>query len=415
MRYLLITHIPFARNPGGEILVDRLWAEDLRGLVNAVGPITVAAPEVLRMGPLQAWGPSVETLQTRERMTFVGLPERQGRLDMTHRLKLKSLLRKAVKRAEIVHTSNLFEPNTNLYFAHDYAVKRGKKTLFVVAEDFYDMMEWEWVRTAPTTFQRVRRHRALERIDYQVRRRVATASLTFLHTPAAVTRYRQDAMNGVAIRQPMHEREDVIAAGRLSTRLFRASTGTPLRLVTASRMQPLKGLDLLLRAIALLESRGIEVEATLCGDGPQLLALRALAQQLQIATRVQFPGPVTPALALRECLANGDLFLMPHLTHDFGRSFFDAMAAGCPVVAFRSVASQDTVRDGVDGLLAPNADVEGLAACIGRFHHDRELLARASQAARVRALENTRTFWNNFRGDLVRELLAETAGPGGKT
>jgi glycosyltransferase involved in cell wall biosynthesis len=91
------------------------------------------------------------------------------------------------------------------------------------------------------------------------------------------------------------------------------------------------------------------------------------------------------------------------------------MAAGCPVVAFRSVASQDTVRDGVDGLLAPNADVEGLAACIGRFHHDRELLARASQAARVRALENTRTFWNNFRGDLVRELLAETAGPGGKT
>jgi glycosyltransferase involved in cell wall biosynthesis len=274
-----------------------------------------------------------------------------------------------------------------------------------VAEDFYDMMEWEWVRTAPTTFQRLRRRRTLERMDQQVRRRVGTASLTFLHTPAAVARYRQDAVNGVAIRQPMHEREDVIAAGRLSTRLLRASTGAPLRLVTASRMQQLKGLDMLLRAIAVLESRGIEVEATLCGDGPQLPALRELAQRLQIAARVQFPGPVTPAPALRECLANGDLFLMPHLTHDFGRSFFDAMAAGCPVVAFRSLASQDTVREGVDGLLAPNADVEGLAACIGRFHQDRALLANASQAARARALENTKTFWSNFRGNLVRELL----------
>ena len=102
---------------------------------------------------------------------------------------------------------------------------------------------------------------------------------------------------------------------------------------------------------------------------------------------------------------------MPHLTSDFGRAFFDAMAAGCPVIAFRSIASQDTVRDGVDGLLAPNADPEGLAACIARLHHNRDLLASVSRTARERALDNTKSFWNRLRADRIRELLDEPVTP----
>ena len=265
MRYLLVTHIPFGRKPGGDILVDRLWAEDLRGLVNAVGPISVAAPELLEMGPLQAWGPGLDSLQPRDRISFIGLPTAKGRLNMASRMagrmQLRAILRKAVKRADLVHTSNLFEPDLNLYFAHDYAVKHGKKTLFVVAEDFYDMLEWDWVRTAPTLFQKLRRKRALERMDRHVRQRISAASLTFLHTPAAVARYRLDAANAVAIRQPIHEREDVLSLARLEQRLTRAASRTPLRLVTASRLQPLKGVDMLVRAIAILESRGISVQA----------------------------------------------------------------------------------------------------------------------------------------------------------
>ncbi len=402
MRYLLITHIPYSQQPGGEFILDRLWAEDLKGLVNAVGPITIAAPK-LELTALQAWGAGMATLRPEDRVSFVALPPRVSRISLERRLRLHSILRRAVDNADLIHTSNLFEPDTDLYFAHDYAVRRKKKTLFVVAEDFVDMLQWEWVRTAPNRRQRKRRQRTLHRQDKAVRTRVASASLTFLHTPAAVARYRAFAANAIAIRQPVHEREDVLSLTRLEDRLLRASTSAPLRLVAASRMQPLKGLDLLLRAIAILQSRSIPVEATLYGDGPQLSTLRALADRLNLS--VTFPGPLAPASALREALADRDLFLMPHLTNDFGRAFFDAMAAALPVIAFRSPASQDTVRDTLDGLLAANADPESLADCIARFHQNRPLLAQASHAARLRALDNTKSFWSQYRAQLIHELF----------
>jgi glycosyltransferase involved in cell wall biosynthesis len=75
------------------------------------------------------------------------------------------------------------------------------------------------------------------------------------------------------------------------------------------------------------------------------------------------------------------------------------------VIAFRTAASLETVRDGIDGLLAPLDDIEGLAAAIERFHADRAFLTRAAEAARSRALVDTRDAWHRFRAACIRELL----------
>ncbi len=404
MRYLLVTHIPFARRADASIMLDRLWAEDLMGLAGAVGSLTIAAPETTESS-MQAWGAGFGSLNEGSGMRFTGLPMRKGRIDLLHGPKLRRILRGAVAEADLVHTSNLFEPNTDLYFGHDQAVRTGRKTLFVVAEDFYDMLEWEWVRPELNSFKHERNQRTLERLDRHVRKRVRTASLTFLHTPAAVARYRSYAASAVAIRQPVHEREDVISAEALAARATELNSGAPLRLVTASRMQPLKGLDMLIRAVAILRQRGIFVHATLYGSGPQLDLLRHLAQTLGVAELVNLPGPVQPASELRTKLASNHLFMMPHLTSDFGRAFFDAMSAALPVIAFRSIASQDTVRDGIDGLLASNADPESLATAIALLNRDRPLLNRMAETARLRATENTKSFWNAYRLQMIRELF----------
>jgi glycosyltransferase involved in cell wall biosynthesis len=60
----------------------------------------------------------------------------------------------------------------------------------------------------------------------------------------------------------------------------------------------------------------------------------------------------------------------------------------------------------VDGLLVPNADAEALASAIARVDADRQFLSRASHAARNRALENTKTFWSEYRAGLIRDLFA---------
>ncbi len=404
MRYLLVTHIPFARQADGSVMLDRLWAEDLQGLAGAVGNVTVAAPESEAQS-MQAWGTGFASLTAQDGIAFIGLPIRRGRLDLFHTLRLRKALRPAVAGADLVHTSNLFEPNTNLYFAHDLAVRLGKKTVFVVAEDFYDMLQWEWVRPQQSSFRYARNQRTLDRLDRHVRARVHNASLTFLHTPAAVARYRSCAANAVAIRQPVHEHEDVISLEALAARTAEIASDVPLHLVTASRLQPLKGLDMLIRAVAILNQRNTTVCATLYGSGRQLEALQRLAATLGVQHLVSFPGPIQPASALRDALARQHVFLMPHLTSDFGRAFFDAVAAGLPVIAFRSVASQDTVRDGIDGLLAANADPESLAAAIAQLDRDRPNLNRMASAARQRALDNTKSFWNAYRLQMIRELF----------
>lgn len=415
LRYLLVTHIPFSRAADGTAVLDGLWARDLEGLVSSLGPIRVAAPEYPRIVPREnsngpsigfTWGPAAVTMRPEAGVNFVGLPTIVSRRDAWRWPLAWARLRREVAWADVVHSSNLFPPYVGLSFAHDEAVRSGKPTVFVIAEDFYDMLAWEWVRLAPGRWSRWRRQRVLQALDARVRRSAATASLTFLHTPAAVERYRLSTRNGVAIRQPEHEQEEVISQEALTEKCVAALAGAPLRLVAACRHKPLKGLDFLIRAIAVLATRGVRIEASVYGDGEATPRLRTDAVRHGVHDRVTFPGALPPGTAMLRAIAQAHLFAMPHRTSDFGRAFFDALAGGAPVVAFRTIASMETVRDGVDGLLAPLDDVEGLAAAIERFHADRTFLARAAEAARARALVDTRGAWHRFRAMHIHELLS---------
>jgi glycosyltransferase involved in cell wall biosynthesis len=404
MKYLLVTHIAFHRAADGSAVVDDLWSHDLRATASAIGPLSVIAPQLPVDSSFRGWGPGRDELSERDGISFIGLPM-QRRFDPVVALRTRLMLEAAVESADVIHSSNFFPPHLTLWHAHDYAVKRGKPTVFVVAEDFVDMLDWEWVRTAPSPFARFRRRRMLEQMDNGVRKRVGNASLALLHTPAAVRRYRLAANKAVAIRQSVHEAEEVIAASEFKARAEAVLAGDPLQIVTASRLMPLKGIEFLIRAIALLRTRGISVSASVYGEGNERACLQSLIEHLAVQDRVHLKGVVTPGAPVRNALKAGHLFAMPHLTTDFGRAFWDAMAAGLPVVAFRSAASEDTVRDGVDGLLTPNADFEGLANALQRFHKERSHLVRAMEAARQRALENTCSIWHGIRAGLIRELV----------
>lgn len=408
MNYLLVTHIPFTRDEHGQAVVDSLWARDLIGLTKALGPIRVAAPEVDPGKGLTTWGPNSEALPASSNISFRGFPEMKSARSFGAMLKIRAILKQEVAAADIVHTSNFFPPYTCLSYAHDLAVQLGKKTLFVIAEDFHDMLAWEWVRPSQG-LSRWRRERALNRIDQRARKSAASAALTLLHTPAAVERYRLAARRSMMIRQPGHELSQVIAEPVLDVRLQALANGAPLRLTAACRHAELKGLDLLIRAIGLLNDRGVKVDLTLYGQGPETLHLQSIAAGAGVGGQVRMPGSLRAGEELDAALRASDLFVMPHRTTDFGRAFFDAMAAGLPVLAFRTPASATTVYDGQDGFLAPLDDVQGLAERISWLHNERAALAAASRAARRRALENTRTEWFRIRANWTLSLLNESS------
>ncbi len=145
------------------------------------------------------------------------------------------------------------------------------------------------------------------------------------------------------------------------------------------------------------------------GSGLETESLHSLSKSLGIENEVLMPGSLAAGQELDEALREGDLFVMPHRTTDFGRAFFDAVAAGLPVLAFRTPASIDTVYEGLDGFLTPLDDVQGLAERIASFHRDRNILRATSKQARQRALDNTRTHWFQMRAEWTRSLIEEAS------
>jgi D-inositol-3-phosphate glycosyltransferase len=161
----------------------------------------------------------------------------------------------------------------------------------------------------------------------------------------------------------------------------------------AGRLQPLKGPDLLLRAIALLVERQPDLRPRLVvavvggpsGTGlehPEALA--ELAAGLRIEDVVRFVPPVPPAeLALWDAAAS--VVAVPSYNESFGLVAAEAQAAGTPVVAAAVGGLTTVVADGESGLLVETHEPSDWAHALGRVLLDDLLRGRLAEGARARA------------------------------
>jgi glycosyltransferase involved in cell wall biosynthesis len=125
-----------------------------------------------------------------------------------------------------------------------------------------------------------------------------------------------------------------------------------------------KGLDVLMRALALLPG----VHAIVAGEGCEGGAARTLARELDIAERVHFIGRVSHDEKLG-LLATIDVFAFPstEITEAFGIAQLEAMIVGAPVVASDlPTGVSDISIDGQTALTVPPGDAAALAAGLAR-------------------------------------------------
>ncbi|MFQ5934227.1 MAG: glycosyltransferase [Dehalococcoidia bacterium] len=129
----------------------------------------------------------------------------------------------------------------------------------------------------------------------------------------------------------------------------------PKILLYVGRVQPLKGPDLLLKAIACLEEderqglRLLIVGGDKEGDSA-LPHLQELARDLGISDMVSFLGIVDQKL-LSKFYSAADVCIVPSHYESFGLVAAEALACGTPVVASRVGGLMETVKDGVNGYL----------------------------------------------------------------
>jgi glycosyltransferase involved in cell wall biosynthesis len=116
-----------------------------------------------------------------------------------------------------------------------------------------------------------------------------------------------------------------------------------------------KGVDYLLRAVALLDGVRLEI----VGDGPLRADYERLAEELGIADRVDFEG-FLPKPELAERMRRADLFALASRFENNPCVVLEALASGLPVVATR-VGGLPELVDETSGILTAPRDPEDIA------------------------------------------------------
>jgi glycosyltransferase involved in cell wall biosynthesis len=149
----------------------------------------------------------------------------------------------------------------------------------------------------------------------------------------------------------------------------------PLSVGFIGRLDPVKRLPDLIRAVGLLRGR---VRLHVFGEGSERPALERLIRHLQLTEIVTLHGTVPrPQDALRRI----GLLVLPSKAEGFGLVLIEAMAAGVPVLATNVPGIRDVVRNGETGLLVP-CDAGALAAGLERLVDDPDLRHRLAAAGR---------------------------------
>jgi glycosyltransferase involved in cell wall biosynthesis len=174
------------------------------------------------------------------------------------------------------------------------------------------------------------------------------------------------------------------------------------RLLHIGRLSSEKGVADLLEAVRILKNKhGPWCQLTVAGSGPEENRLKEYVKALGIDENVRFVGYVKEDAELVRLYQNSDVFILPSYTEGVPKVILEAMANGLPVVSTAVGGIPEIVQDGVNGLLVPPRDPEGIYAAIHRLLKDGELRLRITKSA----IETGRMYTLERQGEDVVRLL----------
>jgi D-inositol-3-phosphate glycosyltransferase len=191
------------------------------------------------------------------------------------------------------------------------------------------------------------------------------------------------------------------------------------------RIEPLKGIDTLIRAMGLLLERhtgwqdrvALAIVGGIPDDSPAVRSeeqerLRALRAELRLTDFVAFLGAKSQD-TLPYYYSAADVVVVPSLYEPFGIVALEAAIAGAPLVVAETGGLRDLAEAGVAAASFPAGDAEALADAVGKLLVDPAAARRAAQrAARLVRREHT---WQRVAARTAevyrRAAVTASAGP----
>jgi phosphatidyl-myo-inositol dimannoside synthase len=175
-------------------------------------------------------------------------------------------------------------------------------------------------------------------------------------------------------------------------------------LLTVARLVAHKGIDTVIKVVAVLRDEYPTLRYAVVGSGPMRGQLETLAQELGVADRVRFltnvPDADLPGLYNSAEVYLGVSRAAGLMMEGFGISLSEASASGIPAIGGRNGGIPDAVREGETGLLVDPGSPEPVTAAVRQLLENRELARRLGSGGR-RAVESFYN-WNRVAADVAR-------------
>lgn len=153
------------------------------------------------------------------------------------------------------------------------------------------------------------------------------------------------------------------------------------------RLVEKKGIDTLIKAVALLKKQGQQVQLQIAGAGPLESTLILLVKQNKLTKEdVNFLGAI-PHAEVADLIKSLDMFVLPCKEDNSGDVdgipvvLMEAMLSGVPVISSELSGIPELVIDDTTGLLIQQNDINGLAQAISRYINEEGLTTRLTEQA----------------------------------
>ena len=182
----------------------------------------------------------------------------------------------------------------------------------------------------------------------------------------------------------------------------------PGRVLFVGRLEPMKGIDLLIRAFATMVEHipeRPELHLKIVGKGSQQRKLMALAKEVHMEDRIIFAGAIPPPRIWDEYAA-AEIFCGLSRSEALGNVFIEAQAAGCAVIGTNVGGIPDIITYGKTGLLIPPDDLPAACAALGDVMTKPNEVTTLSEGAK----ENAKSYDWSLIADRYANVYAHALG-----
>jgi teichuronic acid biosynthesis glycosyltransferase TuaC len=160
----------------------------------------------------------------------------------------------------------------------------------------------------------------------------------------------------------------------------------PNTILSVGNLIPIKGHELVLRALATVLPRHPHLLIEIIGDGPERNRLVKLAADLNLSERVRFIGRQTRK-QVADAMRRSVLFVLPSRYEGLGCVYLEAMSTEKPVIACHGQGIDEIIRHGSNGWLIEPGNLQELIEALSELIQNKQLRRQLGGAARQTILQ----------------------------